>query len=355
MKKIIICLSILSIFILTLIIIAKIDLDDSSISKNEKTDINVVSKESSNEVIYNNELYTYLPKNTNVKLTYKGKSKGADFTRYVEYSKNGKVRFKTLDSNTTTTTTTIYELSKDELCKIYFEENLNKDSKYIEKSSKKTIILKSPIKPGNTWLDVDGTKHTITDVDKEITLPYGILKTVEVVTYAGNSKITKYFSKDLGLVKITFDDNNFSKNSELVSVSKNCPYSENFRIFYYDKANHKSYFKDKMLPLEFGISNQDALLKELNSPHKNLLTLVSDDIKINSIVFSVTNNVANIDLDEEPNLYKLSSNQRKAIILTLVNTIGYNFKVPKCYITVDGEAYYDGFYTVDTSKFIELK
>ena len=353
MKKIIIYLTILSIFILTLIIIAKIDLEGSPISENKKTDINIMSEESVNEVVYNNELYTYLPKKTNFKLNYVGKAKGAKFTRYVEYSRNGKVRFKTVDGNTTTTT--IYELSKNELCEIYFEENLNKDSKSIEKSSKKTILLKSPIKIGNTWSDIDGTKHEITDVDKEITLPYGILKTVEVITYAGSSKIAKYFSKDLGLVKITFNDNNFSKDSELSSVSKDSPYCENFRLFYYDNLNHKLYFKDRMLPLEFGTSRQEALLKDLNNPYKNLSTLVSNDIKINSIVFSITNNVANIDLDEEPYLCKFSPNQRKDIILTLVNTIGYNFKVPKCYITVDGEAYYDGFYTVDTSKFIELK
>lgn len=284
----------------------------------------------------------FMPKKINMKISYLGGFENGGEQTYVEYSKDNRVQIKTFNGGTTVVK--VLEERNDGVFIVYRkEESYEKKNVLSLNSSKAEVYLKNPIKVGTNWKANDDVTKTITAVDMDLNTKAGKFKVVEVTSQTKEYTFKEYFAENLGLIKTVFTTNGAEFITEIKAVEENSPLIESYRFFYYNPAKDKILYMDKNMAQQEASKLKNILDENLkNAPSKEFMSIKAT-IKVNKIELSEEKGLVNIDFSN--NFVKemnLGSGTESSNLQAIVNTLGYNYKVDKVLITLDGKPYSSG-------------
>lgn len=169
-------------------------------------------------------LKDYFPSQPGSLWEYKGKgNEYASFTRESTLVQDNLVHF--CIDNSGTKSAEVYSLENNMIVRVfsspeeYIKEELTANN---FTPNDNTVILKTPLKVGNTWEVPDGYRE-ITDIDASIksTVASGqewndCIK-VKVTFNESDSVVYEYYKKDTGMVRYVFQAGDYTVTSDLVS------------------------------------------------------------------------------------------------------------------------------------------
>ncbi len=138
----------------------------------------------------------FYPLTENTKYIYEGV--GNEFTSYtvfIDYKTDSRVQTRT--NNGGSEYVKILELKDGQLKEVffrgetYFRENFTDDEYEGGK-----ILLKEPLKEGNSWLSGENSEATITNISKKVVTTQGNLEAIEVTIKNNNETVIEYYAKN---------------------------------------------------------------------------------------------------------------------------------------------------------------
>lgn len=283
----------------------------------------------------------------NVKYVYEGKgNEYASYTLSVDYISATRVQLRM--NNGGTETVKILNQENGELVVLlsrpesYYRENLTQSP-----SSSPEILLKEPLTKGTTWTLSDGRTRSITNLDVDVTTSSGNYKTLEVTTESNDSKTVDYYAPKVGLVKSVFTSNGTEVSSTLIKIESNVPLVQTIKIFYPNVQENKVYYVNKQISFKTNEVTRTILessLKEL--PKGDFEKVLGPNVKINSLYLN-KDNMVYIDFSKELlTEMNAGSGYEELILKCITNTFGSYYGVDKVYITVEGNPYSSGHFSL---------
>jgi hypothetical protein len=217
----------------------------------------------------------------------------------------------------------------------YFRQNFLKDQHEGGK-----ILLKAPLKEGNSWDYDENTKAVITGLSKEVVTPLGNYEAVEVTLESDKGKTVNYYAKDVGLVKTVSSGEGYEVSSTLSSVEKNVPLIQTITLFY---PNAEASIDAVDVQIEFNTNDEPLDVIEKVVKDLSLHELLSPNTKINELYFNEEENSVHIDLSEDfIREMNAGASFEAAMLQSLANTLGNYYGVGEVYLTIDGGPYESG-------------
>lgn len=300
-------------------------------------------EDSDDSVIESTELSIndYFPFTENTKYEYVGDgNEYATYSVFTDYITDTRIQTRT--NNGGTEIVKVLENKNGQLkvlldrAETYFREDFT-----YTKSSGGEVLIKEPIKVGNSWSNGEDIKTSITNLDVDITIPLGTFKALEVTTEGKDYKITDYYAKDIGLIKTVNTGNGYEVSSTLTKIENDVPLVQNI-ILYYPNTE-----EDVINSLKANISfktNDDAK-KIIEDAIKNISTqnqVLTSNVKINKLYLG-DDGMVHIDFSKELiSEMNAGSYYESMILQSITNTLGMYYGIEKIYITVDGNPYESG-------------
>jgi hypothetical protein len=159
----------------------------------------------------------------------------------------------------------VYQLFPNEIKLVYSEEvDSTFEEEYINKlSNRNQVVIKGPIKLGNTWTDESGVESTITGVDVEVITPARVVyNAIEITRRFGDFELKSYFASTYGFIK-----------SETLGFSKELLRIDN-SINKVKDQREVSWFLKEFFPIDLGPTHTDLtpILKKLGLTKEELLS-----------------------------------------------------------------------------------
>lgn len=308
----------------------------------------------------------YFPFNPDVKITYTGN--GTEYSEkqlYVDYISQSRIQYR--EQSGSTSSASVYEISDNELKLITSKgEVYNRQNFISTKNDKPEILLKEPLQLNTTWFSNDGSKRTITDINKDIDTPYGKFKALEVTTEHKDYKQYDYYALNTGLVKTSIVNKNGSTiDFSLKSSTSNASIAQTFVVYYPNTKYSNLFYKKYTINLKTN-NDLNSVFDDLfkRSPSKNIAPVLRDKDAVNYISLSENGDTVKIDLKSNF-ISNMSSgaNSENMILNSIVNSLGSYFNLKKVSITLDGAPYNSGHinmspdksFTVNFSSCTEIK
>ncbi|MDV3427987.1 MAG: hypothetical protein LIR50_13355, partial [Bacillota bacterium] len=173
----------------------------SSKSNTEKPDNNQKPNVTDNTETKTEKIEAFYPFLSNVKYSYQGEgNEYAAYIQYTDYIQGNKIQLRT--DNGGTETVNVLEMKNGQLTLVYSLNECYYRENFINKAANKNeVLLKEPLKKGNSWTLSDGTKRSITNMEAEIAAAAGTYKCIEVTTEYKDSTRKDYYAENIGLVK----------------------------------------------------------------------------------------------------------------------------------------------------------
>jgi len=314
----------------------------------------------------------YFPFTENIHMVYKGEgNEYASYETYVEYIKDNIMQTRVI--NPGTTSVVVYEIKNGELKRILNRGETYHRYDYTSVKRDEEIILKEPIKEGTSWTLKDGSKKTITAVDKSISTPLGNYTALEVTTESQNSTITEYYVKNIGLVKSIFKlkgdkmtDDNYTVTSTLEKIEENASLKENAKFYFPDYNSGQLAYVNRKIEFRTNQTVEEVIEKAMKELPKNssLSSVLSDNTKILSIRLDDNKDLVTVDFSSHLLTEMNAGTSLESMILqSIANTIGEYFQKQNVKITVEGKPYSSGhilmeeneYFTVNTEGCYEYK
>lgn len=327
-----------------------------------------VLNQSSEEVNSSGEITTikdYYPFVKNRKMEYKGiGNEYAEMKTFVEFIEEDLIQIKTINSGTDFVNVLEY---KDGVLREVFGEGEFYHIENMLTANRNTdnIILKEPIKVGNSWEDSDGNKVEITALDEVIDTPLKKYKALEVTTtYKSDVNKKDYYVRDIGFVGSIYEDGDFKVKTLLKNIEdKGMEISIN--VYYPTSEDIGSKYEIKKTIFKTNDNTKMILEGLLKNPKSDkLLAPLPESASIKRINLNRDNWNLEVDLSEEfKNEMNAGSTVEIEIINSIVNTLGEFYDVERVHITVEGEPYESGhlqllegeYFEVDTSDIEEFR
>lgn len=285
----------------------------------------------------------FMPSKLNQEISLSSNSNHYNLKVITEYIKDNKVQLRKLSSSTTVVEQ--WEYKNDGIYIIFAQEEFYESSNALDlPPTKNELILKEPLKVGNTWTSESGYTYEITSTNYKLETYAGDFDTIEVTSTDGSIVRKNYFAPGLGIIKTTieFDDGSLT-DSELFSVQLS-PYNpKDYRFYYYDTANNEIVYTVE------GVINYEPermsnyIIKRLKNPPFDINPTLDPSIKLNNIVPIYKKDFVCVDFSKDfLMLSDMESSTETALLQCIVNTIGYNFDVSNVLITIDGNPYSSG-------------
>lgn len=309
----------------------------TKLSKNPSTNIANKSKPEY-------KISDFYPFKENIRMKYEGiGNEYAEQDVYVDFINISRIQLRVI--NPGTTACRIIENKNGELRLIksvgefYYRDNLTGS-----KNSKYEILLKEPLKVGNTWALPDGTKRFISRLDAEVSVPYGKFKALEVTTKEKDSVVYSYYVKNLGLVKTLYKFNNGTIETNLIKVESNASVVQTIKFYYPDFANYRLVFVQGKINLKTNDEIKNVFEKYFKSPPgNNISKVMSSSAKINSLYLNTNENKVYIDFSKEfISGVNAGAAMESLILESVTDTLGDYYNVDKVFISVDGKPYTSG-------------
>lgn len=374
MKRKFLMLNILLILVLTLGCTSNSNGDSSSTKNDGKavTNKSPVTKEKSNKAKVKTSvskekkkelnLRSYYPIKENIKHIYKGTgNEFASFNVQTLYTKENKVQNRF--DNGGTVAMEVIEVKDDAVTKlisreeVYYRENFLSDSVLKSRDKKKDeILLKAPLKKGNTWTLNDGRKRTITNISSNVKTPLKTYKAIEVTTQGkGKDKTIEYYAENVGLVKTVFISDGMEVKSELKAIEENATLTQNIKFFYPNIDSTKLYYKEKSVDFK----TNDITRQTLQKVYKDILkdtgtTVLTKNTKINYLYLN-RDGMVYIDLSKDfLKEMNAGSSYEGMILQSIAATFGDYYGANKVVLTIDGGDYESGHIVLGKGDYLEV-
>jgi len=283
----------------------------------------------------------YYPLAENTKYTYKGEgNEFASYTVYIDYL--NKKRVQTRTNNGGTEVVRVLELNEGQLNELfsraetYFREDFTNDEYTTSK-----VLLKEPLKEGNSWSSEENSTSTITSINKEIVTPEGNIESIEVTTENPQGTIFEYYAKNKGLIKVINKGASYEVSSTLSSVENNVPLTQTLTLFYPDIDGVNLRTID--VPISFNTNDEPKDIISKVVKDLSVYEIISPNTKINELHFNKDDNSVYIDLSKEfVTEMNAGAGFENMILKSLANTLGKYYNVQNIYLTIDGGLYESG-------------
>lgn len=288
------------------------------------------------------DFYPYLEDRV---LDYEGRGiEFAEETSYFEFIDGNKAQIKTV--NPGTTIVKIVEKKDGTLKEIYSEGEFYHIENLLDReANKEEIILKEPLEVGNSWENAEGDIKEITGLGVEIKTPYKTFEALEVTTKKDNGQVREYYVEGLGLVASLYQEGDFKVESLLRSMDKKSRKLAIEKYYPIDVDSDIVYVEDEISFETNGniIEKLEEVLK--NPPSKELIPLISEETRINSINLDRNDWRLRVDFSSDLVLdMNYGSAMETMILESIINTLGRFYDVKGVSITLDGKAYESGHY-----------
>lgn len=290
-----------------------------------------------------------------VHMQYKGTgNEYAAYDTYVDYLKEDTVQVRSLNGGTVVVT--VYKLTEDAIRWTFSQEETYFRYDYTAApSNRDEILIKEPIKEGNSWNLSDGATRTITAVDKDIQTAAGDFKALEVTTKRGDTTEKDYYVKDVGLVKteFTFEGNPESIVSELEKIEVGVPFKHRVQFFFPEFSKDRVVYMDRDVEI---FTNEDMKFKfqrELKTVPENsgLSKVLSADASVLGSELDEQNGTVTVDFSGQLITGMNAGSSLESLILqSITNTFGNYYQKGKVVITVDGKPYESGHFQMEPGE-----
>lgn len=290
----------------------------------------------------------YYPTTENTKYFYEGKgNEFATYTVLVDYTTDNRIQTRT--NNGGTESVHVMELKDNQLTLLYsrgetyFRQNFLNN----EYDSGK-ILLKGPLKEGNSWNYDENTTASITSLSKDVITPLGNYKAIEVTLEGKQGKTVDYYAKDVGLVKTIASGEGYEVSSTLSSIEKNTPLIQTITLYY---PNVDGYLNTIDVQIEFNTNDEPKDVIEKIVKDLSVYEILSPNTKINELFYNEEENSVHIDLTKDFVKEMNAGAGFEALILqSLTNTLGQYYSVKDVYITIDGGPYESGHIIIEKGE-----
>ncbi|SKA84814.1 Sporulation and spore germination [Caloramator quimbayensis] len=304
----------------------------------------------------------YKDKNSNYKIsdffTFKGNFKisyqslGNNYssrTVYIDYIKGNRIQLRIVTPSTVTGQVIESDNGELKLLTLRDEFNYIDDlTSYVNKEPE--ILLKEPIKLGNSWTLPNGSKRFISGIDMDVETPIGRFKCLEVTTKSKDSTKIDYYALGFGPIKTIYKDNNSISETVIDKVENSSKLIQIIKFYYPDNSSNIIYIKNK----EYFKTNdllKDIIEKNFKSAPFNTLNLISDDTKINKLYFNYPEHTVYVDFSKDfLNWLKLNALYEKIILQSIINTLGDYFNTDKICITIEGNTFISSCFITNNSN-----
>lgn len=309
----------------------------------------------------------YFPFIKDIHMSYKGiGNEYAEYQTYVEYIKGNIMQVRNI--NPGTSLAVVYELKDGELKRTLNRGEVYYRYDYTSSKDKDEILIKEPIKVGTSWTLKDGTKRSITFLDKNISTPLGNYTALEITTESSESTVIDYYVKNIGHVKKVFKtkEDDFTISSELEKIEKDIPYKEQIRFYYPDFLKDKLAYVDRNVELFTNNDIKEVFEKEMKiiPEGSNLTKVLSDNTKILNIELDDDKDMVTVDFSSHlVSEMNAGTTLESMLLKSITNTFGIYFQKQKVKITLEGKPYSSGhvlmgpeeYFTVNTENTYEFK
>ena len=282
----------------------------------------------------------YYPIMENTKYSYEGEgNEFATYTVLVDYISDNRIQIRT--DNGGTESITVLEIKDEQLSilysrgETYFRQNFL-NGEYEDGK----VLLKTPLKEGNSWAYDENTRAIITSLSKEVVTRLGNYEALEVTLEGEQEKTINYYAKDMGLVKTISLGDGYEVSSTLSSVENNMPLIQTITLFY---PNADGSLDTIDVQIEFNTNDEPIDVIEKMVKELSLHEVLSPNTTINELYFDEEENSVHVDLSEDFIREMNAGASFEALILqSLTNTLGNYYGVGEVYITIDGGPYESG-------------
>ncbi|WP_392486253.1 GerMN domain-containing protein [Haloimpatiens sp. FM7315] len=345
-----------NIFIITLMCIMAVSLSSCTFKKSNNSKI--AEKKVEKKEIKKFSVKDYFPFISNSNMVYEGKgSEYASKEVYVDYINGNRIQLR--EETSGTVIGKVLEVKDGELRVVftkpefYYRDNLMDaiDSGKIEPSMfMNDVILKEPIKVGNKWSNYQGKTREITAIDKEVQIPIGKYKAVEVTTFDGDYKTRDYYVAELGHIKSEYDSKDMKVTTILSKIIHDKPVSQDVKFYYpkyYEESNTEGLvYKEEKTDFRTNMELKDIFEKNFKKKFeedKNIMNVMSDNTSVNYIYLNDEEKKACIDFSIEFVKEMNAGTTKESLVLQAVtNSVGNYYGVNKVYISIDGRPYESG-------------
>lgn len=339
----------------------KQNVEDDNKDKNDNKENDKDKNNQENEE--KSDISSYYPLKENIRYIYKGEgNEYAPFTSYMDYKKGNRAQYRI--DNSGTVLAEIIEVTDNEIRKVlskgevYYREDLLGEGAKGEKDKPVTeVLLKAPIKEGNSWELEDGSVRTITNISADVSTPLGDYKAIEVTTKGqGEGKTIDYYAKDVGLVKTIFVSNGMEVSSTIEKIEEDAKLTQKIRFFYPNVDDERLHYIER--DVEF--KTNDVSRIKLEEAYKNALKdkdaiALTKNTKINYLYLN-QDGMVYIDLSkdfvEEMNA---GSGYESQILDSVATTFGYYYGAKKVVLTIDGGDYESGHIILEKGDHLEVR
>ena len=284
----------------------------------------------------------------NTKYSYEGKeNEFAAYVAFVDYISDNRIQNRT--NNGGTESVNVLEIKDDQLTLLYSRgETYFRQNFLNNEYGEGKILLKSPLKEGNSWAYDENTTATITGLSKEVVTTIGNYQTIEVTLEGEEGKTVNYYAKDVGLVKTISSGEGYEVSSTLSSVENNIPLIQTITLFY---PTIDGSIDTIDVQIEFNTNDEPIDVIEEVVKDLSIYEVLSSNTKINELYFDEEENSVHIDLSKEFITEMNAGASFEALILqSLTNTLGNYYGVQEVYITIDGGPYESGHIIIEEGE-----
>lgn len=156
----------------------------------------------------------YFPDSIMVKY-FEGELENDEFIQIIDKVEDDKIQVKQINDNSKIVM--VYDLTDTMIRLVYTYQGDEISDDYISnlEENRDDIIIKGPLKVGNSWDDNSGGVYEITEMDIIVRTPAGGFEALLVEYNNDQLNIKEYYAKEIGLIKIVI--NNYIIN-ELVGI-----------------------------------------------------------------------------------------------------------------------------------------
>lgn len=302
-------------------------------------------------------LADFFPLYKDVHILYKGLgNEFAGYESYVDYVKGNTLQMRQING---TVSVVVYQISNGELKKVYTRGETYYHYDYTAAKNYDEILIKEPISVGTQWTLKDGSKRSITALDKNVETSLGKYKALEITTISPDSKVVEYYAKDVGFIKRVFTPNNSSDQitAEIQKIDKNVPYKHQVKFYFPDFDNNRIVYVNRDVEINTNQDMKYKFQKELKTvPEGSKLTKVlTPKVTVNGMVLDEKNGSVTVDFSKE--LIKdmnAGSGLEGLILKSIASTFGDYYNVRKVSITIEGKPYSSGHFIIDKGQYINV-
>lgn len=298
----------------------------------------------------------YFPFRENTKYIYEGSgNEYASYMAFADFIEGNRIQLRT--NNGGTESVKVIECKDGKLSMLLFRgEQYARENLISKAEAEGEILLMEPIVKGTSWMLSNNSKRYIANTNTRVTTPLGQYEGVEVITESDTGKTADYYVANVGLVKSVFYTAEGDEiSSSLQRIESDASLSQTVAFYYPNVKNDKMVYVEKQLTFY----TNDVTSLVLEKAYKDLISALTDR------VFSANTKVNKLYLNEEHivclDLSKdfvtdmnAGAGYENMILQAITNTFGSYYGVNQVMITIDGNPYTSGHFSMDQGETFQV-